>query len=111
MLNPGTANPYDEQPDHMSTYCRGTADNRGEHENSGIPNRAFALASIALGGNAWETTGPIWYQAVVSNRRPSARFTTFAKDTLAAATTLAGPSSPPVEAIRTAWQTVGVLKG
>ncbi len=115
MLNPGTANPYDQQPNHMSAYYRGAADHRGVHENSGIPNRAFALASIAVSGNAWETLGPIWYRALTTNRHPetnhrNARFTTFANNTITAATELHGDDHPHVEAIRNAWATVGILK-
>jgi len=29
-------------------------DNGGVHINSGIPNHAFYLAAIGIGGNAWE---------------------------------------------------------
>jgi Zn-dependent metalloprotease len=109
MLHPGTANPYDQQPDHMTTYYRGTADHRGVHENSGIPNRAFALAAIELGGNAWETLGPIWYQALTTNHHPTARFTTFANNTITATTQLHGPNHHTTTALRNAWTTVGIL--
>ena len=36
------------------------------HINSGIPNRAFYLAAVGLGGNAWDGAGPIWYAALTS---------------------------------------------
>jgi len=55
MANPGTA--YDDpaigkdpQPSDMSGYVDTTDDNGGVHINSGIPNRAFYLASMSLGG-------------------------------------------------------------
>lgn len=110
MLNPGTANPYDQQPNHMTTYYRGTADHRGVHENSGIPNRAFATAAIEIGGNTWETLGPVWYRALTTNRRPSARFTTFANDTIHASQQLNGPNHPITLAIHKAWTIVGIHK-
>ena len=34
------------------------------HINSGIPNHAFYLAATALGGNAWERAGQIWYDVL-----------------------------------------------
>ncbi len=62
MLHPGTA--YDDprlgkdpQPDIMSGYVETTDDNGGVHYNSGIPNRAFALAATTIGGPAWEKAG------------------------------------------------------
>ena len=63
MIEPGTA--YDDdvlgkdpQPDHFDRYIDTDEDNGGVHLNSGIPNRAFALAAIELGGFAWEHGGP-----------------------------------------------------
>lgn len=49
MKAPGTANEFDSQPDHMSNYYTGSADNQGVHINSGIPNKAFYLSCIQLG--------------------------------------------------------------
>jgi len=58
MKAPGTANPHDTQPADMDGYVQG-----GDvHTNSGIPNRAFYLAAIELGGNAYGDPGKIWYQ-------------------------------------------------
>ncbi|CAM5676724.1 hypothetical protein SFUMM280S_07534 [Streptomyces fumanus] len=64
---PGTA--YDDdvlgkdpQPATMDDYVRTGRDNGGVHINSGIPNHAFYLAATALGGNAWERAGQIWYR-------------------------------------------------
>ena len=71
MLMPGTAfkdDPDlgdDPQPAHMEHLYTGTADRGGVHINSGIPNRAFALAARALGGNAWDVAGRIWYAALL----------------------------------------------
>jgi Zn-dependent metalloprotease len=70
MANPGTA--YDDdvlgkdpQPAHMDHYVNTTEDNGGVHINSGIPNKAFHDAAVALGGNAWETVGLVWYAALL----------------------------------------------
>ncbi|MFX4416400.1 M4 family metallopeptidase, partial [Acinetobacter baumannii] len=62
MKAPGTA--YDDpilgkdpQPATMAGYYTGGGDNGGVHINSGIPNHAFYLAAIAIGGNSWDVTG------------------------------------------------------
>jgi Zn-dependent metalloprotease len=62
MLEPGTAydDPYmgrDPQPGHMQYYVETEEDSGGVHVNSGIPNRAFALAARAIGGKSWEGAG------------------------------------------------------
>ena len=61
MKDPGTANDYDYQPDHMDNYYNGTEDNQGVHINSGIPNKAFYLATIQLG---LDVTEKIWFQTL-----------------------------------------------
>jgi Zn-dependent metalloprotease len=71
MQHPGTAftgDPYlgsDPQPQHMSKLYEGSSDNGGVHMNSGIPNRAFVLTATALGGNAWDVAGRIWYDTML----------------------------------------------
>jgi Zn-dependent metalloprotease len=71
MERPGTAfvnDPYlgtDPQPAHVKDYYTGKLDKGGVHLNSGIPNRAFALAAKAIGGRAWEIAGRIWYDALL----------------------------------------------
>ena len=69
MAHPGTA--YDDpvlgkdpQPAHMDDYVDTTDDHGGVHINSGIPNRAFQLAAVAIGGSAAEGAGRIWYAAL-----------------------------------------------
>lgn len=113
MLNPGTA--YDDdvlgkdpQPDHMSRYVDTADDNGGVHINSGIPNRAFALTAIALGGFSWERAGQVWYRALTGGLRSTATFREFADATVAAADAEYGEGSEVTEAVRTAWRTVGV---
>jgi Zn-dependent metalloprotease len=101
MKEPGTAWQEDDQPKDMDGYVLG-----GDvHTNSGIPNRAFFLAADAIGGNSWEKTAPIWYNAL-SFLTPRATFLDAAKATVKAATMLF--SSTEVEAVKYAWQTVKV---
>ena len=115
MRNPGTA--YDDprlgkdpQPAHMRDFVDTEDDNGGVHINSGVPNRAFVLAALAIGGNAWEAAGSIWY-AVVSGDgiRADCDFATFAGLTVAAAGSAHGEGSAEQAAVRSAWQQVGVL--
>ncbi len=110
MRAPGTA--YDDpvlgkdpQPASMSGYVVTSNDHGGVHLNSGIPNRAFFLASAAAGGNAWEGTGRIWYAALTDPAlQPDTDFAGFAAITVR----LAGDLAPSVT---DAWRTVGVTMG
>ena len=94
MKAPGTA--YDDpvlgkdpQPAHMKDYVRTTDDNGGVHINSGIPNHAFYLAAIAIGGNAWEAAGRIWYETLRDPKlKANANFAAFARLTVKTASRL-----------------------
>jgi hypothetical protein len=115
MHHPGTA--YDDprlgadpQPAHMDDFVVTTDDHGGVHINSGIPNRAFVLTALALGGHAWEQAGPIWHAAVVGDGiAADCDFETFAGLTVRAAVQLHGTESRHVAAVRSAWEQVGVL--
>ncbi|WP_435526243.1 M4 family metallopeptidase [Microbacterium elymi] len=112
---PGTA--YDDdvlgkdpQPATMAGYVTTSDDNGGVHINSGIPNHAFYLAAIAIGGYAWERAGLIWYRTVTGGQLPAdADFARFADETLAAAAAEYGEDAKEVAAVRSAWTSVGVL--
>ena len=114
MIEPGTA--YDDpilgkdpQPDHMDKLVTTTEDNGGVHINSGIPNRAFALAARAIGGNAWDGAGRIWYHALLDPATTTnTDFAGFARITRDVAGRLFGPLSPEVAAVTAGWRTVGV---
>ena len=56
-------------------------DNGGVHLNSGIPNHAFYLAATAIGGNAWEAAGHIWYTALTERLRSESDFAAAARAT------------------------------
>ena len=113
MLEPGTAYDDDElgkdpQPGHMRDFVVTTEDNGGVHINSGIPNRAFAVAARTLGGHAWERAGQVWYRALTDGLSPAADFRAFADATADAALQLYGEESEVAAAVRDAWTTVGV---
>ena len=112
MKAPGTAynDPVlgkDPQPDHMSHYDKTTRDNGGVHINSGIPNKAFYLTAMALGGNAWDVAGNIWYRTLLDSRLSAkAQFQDFAYLTADTAEKLYGGSAKA--AVAKAWHDVGI---
>ena len=95
MLEPGTA--YDDpqigrdlQVGSMADYVETDADSGGVHINSEIPNRAFALAALDIGGYSWEKPGQVWYDTMVNGQLSAhAGFESFAQATV----TSAGASS------------------
>jgi Zn-dependent metalloprotease len=115
MKAPGTAfdDPVlggkDPQPDQMSAYIKTSEDQGGVHLNSGIPNRAFYLAATAIGGNAWEKAGLIWYRTLATRLASNAQFLDAANATVSVAGEAFGDGSDEQSAVRDAWQQVGVL--
>jgi Thermolysin metallopeptidase, alpha-helical domain/Thermolysin metallopeptidase, catalytic domain/Emfourin len=115
MLEPGTA--YDDprigrdpQVGSMDDYVTTTDDSGGVHINSGIPNRAFALAAIALGGSSWERAGQIWYEALTGgDLTANTDFAAFARATVSAAGGLFPGDVTVAQKVRRAWGQVGVL--
>ena len=113
MSEPGTA--YNDpllgknpQPAHMKDFIKTREDNGGVHLNSGIPNRAFYLAAMAIGGYAWEKAGYAWYDTVCDrNLAQDADFEAFAKLTVAHGEKRSGGDVGA--AIKQAWEQVGVL--
>ncbi|GAA4740556.1 hypothetical protein GCM10023350_26260 [Nocardioides endophyticus] len=110
MAAPGTA--YDDpalgrdpQVGHLDDYVSTSDDNGGVHLNSGIPNRAFQLAAVAIGGATWEGAGRVWYDALTGGAvGPTTEFAAFAAATVAAA-------GAHADAVGSAWETVGVTPG
>lgn len=117
MLEPGTA--YDDpaigrdpQVGSMTDYVTTTDDNGGVHINSGIPNRAFALLAVQLGGRSWQVAGVIWYATLTStDLSPQADFAAFAAATITATTRLYLDDQRILEAVQGAWRQVGVQFG
>ena len=114
MKEPGTA--YDDprlgkdpQPAHMDHYVDTDSDNGGVHINSGIPNHAFYLAASAIGGNAWEKAGRIWYDTLTGGTLASnVDFAGFAAATVRSATHRYGADATETKAVNRAWSGVGV---
>lgn len=95
----------DPQPGHMDGFVNTFEDNGGVHINSGIPNRAFYMAAVSIGGCAWEKAGRVWYAALLDPAlKPNAKFQQFATLTIEHA------KRYEVEAeVRDAWNQVGIV--
>jgi Zn-dependent metalloprotease len=112
MKEPGTAynDPKlgkDPQPGHMKNYVNTKTDNGGVHTNSGIPNRAFYEAAVALGGYSWDKAGPIWYDTLRHpNLRRTSGFVAFAKLTVKVAAQRYDAAT--AAAVVGAWDKVGI---
>jgi Zn-dependent metalloprotease len=116
MKAPGTAydSPVlgkDPQPDHMSRFVElpntEEDDNGGVHINSGIPNKAFYLVAVGIGGNAWEAPAQIWYESLRAST-PTTEFQEFADTTHLKAGQLFGTAGPEQKAVEAAWDGVGI---
>lgn len=113
MKAPGTA--YDDdllgrdpQPYHMDFFVNTTGDNGGVHINSGIPNHAFYLYSQLIGGNAWDTPGKVWYDAIKEINNAQATFHDWAEQTVESAMRLFNAGTLEVLYLRRAWKLVGI---
>jgi len=114
MKAPGTA--YDDprfgkdpQPDNFSKFEKTEDDNGGVHLYSGIPNKAFYLASVAFGGYSWEKAGKIWWETMNSGQVPAkVTFVQFADVTVDKAEELFGADAGTI--VRKAWTDVGVVR-
>lgn len=113
MKEPGTA--YndrnigkDPQPAHMKDYVETSDDNGGVHINSGIPNRAFYLTAVELGGYSWKKAGRIWYNTLRDRLSEHSDFQNAAKLTFEVAGDLYGQSSQEQNAVWKAWSLVGI---
>ena len=111
---PGTAFKYDNQPADMAHYVNlpddgdPRHDNGGVHINSGIPNHAFYLAAIGIGGNAWEKAGAIWYTTLTTRLHENSDFQAAADATVAVSGDLYGAGGAEQQAVRSAWVQVGI---
>jgi len=115
MKEPGTANTGDRQPGHMRDYVDlpdnndPRNDNGGVHINSGIPSHAFYLLATALGGNAWEKAGRIWYATLTDRLKELSDFEEAATATVEVAGELFEKGGSEQQAVEKAWKDVGVL--
>ena len=113
MKAPGTA--YDDpvlgkdpQPPHMDDYVNTDKDNGGVHINSSIPNHAFYVTAVELGGNAWEKAGQIWYKTLADKLQLRSNFQDAANLTFQTAGELFGNESLEQQAVRKGWAAVGI---
>ena len=113
LKEPGTA--YDDlvlgkdpQPAHMDDYVHTAEDSGGVHINSGIPNHAFYVTSVELGGYAWEKAGRIWYVTLTDKISGDSDFQDFAQLSFSAAGELYGAGSLEQQAVRSGWAEVGI---
>jgi Zn-dependent metalloprotease len=119
MKAPGTAyrnHPTigdDPQPATMDDYVEKQPwdDQGGVHTNSGIPNHAFYLAAIDIGGYAWEKAGRTWFRTLSKELigKVDCTFVEAAEATLVAAYGLFGPGSLEEKAVEKAWKAVKVI--
>ncbi|MBX3655082.1 MAG: M4 family metallopeptidase [Ramlibacter sp.] len=93
--------------DQISDYKRFRATDEA-HKASGIANRAFYLAAMALGGNSWETLGKVWLGGF-DKLRARSTFLDAAHATVDVATALCGKGSETRNAVKSAWKRVNVL--
>ena len=96
----------DPQPKHLKDKYTGSADQGGVHINSGIPNHAFYLVAMEIGGSAWQKAGQIWYRTLRALHQTS-DFAQMVTETEASAVALYGSESIEQQAVRKAWKAVG----
>jgi Zn-dependent metalloprotease len=112
MEHPGTAYANDPelgddpQPASMAGLYTGAKDSGGVHINSGIPNRAFVLTAKALGGNAWDVAGRIWYETLLQ-LHSSSQFVDCARISVQVAGGKAYGATAK-KAVKAAWKKVGI---
>ncbi|WP_421381732.1 M4 family metallopeptidase [Bacillus salacetis] len=93
------------QPEHMNNYVNTSSDNGGVHTNSGIPNKA-AYNTIASIGKA--KAEKIYYRALTVYLTPTSNFSYARAALLQSAADLYGSGSTTYNAVKTAWDNVGV---
>ena len=113
MKAPGTAynDPVlgkDPQPAHMKDYVNTSEDSGGVHINSGIPNYAFYITALELGGYAWEKAGRIWYKTLTDKLQAKSTFQQACDLTFEAAGELFGANSLEQQAVKKGWSEVGI---
>lgn len=99
----------DPQVKHMRDYYNGFEDNGGVHINSGIPNRAYALAALHHGGFTYQWLLPILADVMLRQKvGPMASFQQFANAMRTAAVDRYGVGAPEVGAVEFGWREVGI---
>ena len=84
-------------------------DRGGVHLNSGIPNHAFYVTAMELGGYAWQRAGRIWYRALCNYLGRDADFQGAAMVLVQVARDEFGQGSLEEKAVEKGWREVKVL--
>jgi Zn-dependent metalloprotease len=92
----------------MKDYVNTSSDNGGVHINSGIPNHAFYVTAMEIGGYAWEKAGQIWYVALRDKLTINSQFQDCANLTYLTAGELFGNGSLEQLAVKKGWAEVGI---
>jgi Zn-dependent metalloprotease len=113
MANPGTAysDPAigsDRQIWHMKDYKDIDEDQGGVHIYSAVGNKSFHIAAMEIGGNSWNTMGPVWYNALTLKLKPDSQFKDCADATVQSAREIYGVDSKEQKAVKNGWKYVGV---
>ena len=111
LKDPGKANDDDNNISHMNQFdsSKNSKGRYHTHKNSGIGNRAFYNAAIALDGYSWEKAGQIWYSALNDKKLKSdSGFQDFASLTYQHACSKYGMNSYESRKISEAWKNVGI---
>ncbi len=105
MAQPGSRHCLSPQPSHYRNYI-----SAGDpHENSGIPNHAFYLAAMTIGGRSWEKAGKVWYAALTSPKAHGLMtMSEFAALTRTAARSLFPRDTNVYRGVDDAWTRVGI---
>lgn len=98
------------QPKHMNDLYTGSQNNGGVHINSGIPNHAFYLFVMSMGGNntAKQKAEQIYYRALSQYLTRSSQFTDCRNAVIQAAEDLHGAGSAEAQALANAFDQVGI---
>ncbi len=96
----------DPQPGHMKDFVQTAEDNGGVHINSGIPNKVFYLACSNL-DDQWKP-GMVWYTTLRDRLRSRSTFRDCANFTSAVAAELYGTNGKEQNAVKLAWEAVGI---
>ena len=112
---PNPLKPSEGYPDHYSKRYKGTIDNGGVHINSSINNKAAYLVSeggthydVTVNGVGREATEKIYYRALTKYLTANSNFSMMRQAAIQAATDLYGQNSKEVQAVKKAYDAVGV---
>jgi Zn-dependent metalloprotease len=102
MKEPGKGFPGDAQIGHYKDFDP----SMDPHVSSGIPNKAFYLTCMEIGGYSWEKAGKVWYVALKDHVGQFTKFQDMANFTFTLAGQLFGDDIK--KAVQKGWDAVGI---